>query len=450
MTGGPPGGPGLGGNAVGKLKVAGVVAALVALLGGLWAVAQASVSPEQRLAEAEPPPAAVADAVLEERVLRDSVVVRGRVEVDYEVEIRAPAPAGDALSVVVELPVDVGGEVESGQVLAVVADRPVMVLEMPVPLWRSLRPGDEGSDVERLQRALGELGYGVAVDGVYGPLTQQAVRRWYRDAGFAAHEERIPAEPTGDAPGPAGHEEPGAPGPAGGVAAGDDPGTAEPGDPGAGGSEPTGSDGGSGPTASEMGVVVPLGEVVGVADLPATVTDLPTPVGSQALDSPVAVLSPSNHVVRAHVEPGRAELLTPGTAGVAEIDGVAETWPVEIVVDASREGDPGMEDGEGDGRAGAAPQEEGVIVFAPTVPFGPELVGRSARVEVTVESTEAPVLAAPVAAVRTDADGEYLQVAGEDGEPVRVRITPGRSIGGWVELVDPGDLEPGVTVLLGR
>ena len=64
MTGGSPGGPGLGGNAVGKLKVAGVVAVLAAVVSGLWVAAQASVSPEQRLADAEPPPAAVADAVL--------------------------------------------------------------------------------------------------------------------------------------------------------------------------------------------------------------------------------------------------------------------------------------------------------------------------------------------------------------------------------------------------
>ena len=84
------------------------------------------------------------------------------------------------------------------------------------------------------------------------------------------------------------------------------------------------------------------------------------------------------------------------------------------------------------------------------MPFGPDAVGKSVQVSVTLESTEVPVLAAPISAVRTDADGEYLQVAGDDGEPVRVPITPGRSIGGWVELVDPGDLEPGLTVILSR
>jgi peptidoglycan hydrolase-like protein with peptidoglycan-binding domain len=430
---------------VAKLTVVGVAAALVAMLGGLWVVARASVSPEQRLADAAPPPAAVADAVLEERVLQDSVVIRGRVEVEYEMEIPAPTSPTEALPVVVELPVGVGGQASSGQVIAVVADRPVMVLEMAVPLWRSLHPGDEGSDVERLQRALGELGYRVVVDGEYGPVTQQAVRQWYRDAGFAAQEELLPADLPADAGGQVPQGEPEVPSPTGEGETGTDPGTAESGEPASEGAAAPA------PAEPELGVVVPLGEVIGVADLPATVTDLPTPVGSQAVDGPVAVLSPSNHVVRAYVEPGRAELLTPGTAGVAEIDGVAESWPVEVVGSAPPEdGDSGMGDDPETGGADAAPDSEGAIVFAPTVPFGPDAVGKSVQVSVTLESTEVPVLAAPISAVRTDADGEYLQVAGDDGEPVRVPITPGRSIGGWVELVDPGDLEPGLTVILSR
>lgn len=210
-----------------------------------------------------------------------------------------------------------------------------------------------------------------------------------------------------------------------------------------------------------MGVVVPLGEVVGIRDLPATVTGLPSPVGSEALDNPVAVLSPAGYVVRAQVEPARAELLTPGTSGVAEIDGVTQTWDVEVVAPDGAPTDGAPTDGgapEGSTTGAGAGQEpstssafaEDAIVFMPTVPFSQDMIGSSVRIEVTLDSTEQPVLAAPIAAVRTNSDGEYLEVADDDGEPERVPITPGRSIGGWVELVNPGDLEAGLTVLLGR
>ena len=409
-----------------------IIAALVVVLTGFWLTARASVSPEQRVADAAPPPPAVASAALEERVLQDSIVVRGRVEVRQEVAVRGPAPPPEGLAVVEDLPAEVGGEVSSGQVVAVVAGRPVMVLAMPVPLWRTLRPGDEGTDVERFQRALQDLGYGVGADGVYGPATQQAVRAWYRDRGFAAAEEAV-AQTSDEATIP-------------GAATPEGPET----DTGEGEAAL-----GSPALQPEEAVVVPLGEVVGVQVLPATVVQLPVAVGGEVAEGAVAVLSSADHVVRAHVEPARSALLTAGTRGTAEVDGSPERWDVEVVgadvgsgvADPAAEGSGGS-DGMTDG--GGSPEGQGAVVFAPSVPFGPDLLGRSVRVEVTLSTTDVPVLAAPIAAIRTDADGEYLQVRGDDGESQRVSITPGRSIGGWVELLDPDDLEPGVEVLLGR
>ena len=50
-----------------------------------------------------------------------------------------------------------------------------------------LAPGNRGSAVKLLQQALARLGYPVgAVDGVYGPSTEQAVVRFQRAAGLAA------------------------------------------------------------------------------------------------------------------------------------------------------------------------------------------------------------------------------------------------------------------------
>lgn len=51
----------------------------------------------------------------------------------------------------------------------------------------TLKPGDTGAQVKRLQRALATLGYSVGkVDGDYGPSTQAAVERFQKKASLTA------------------------------------------------------------------------------------------------------------------------------------------------------------------------------------------------------------------------------------------------------------------------
>src|SRR5262249_58186946 len=58
----------------------------------------------------------------------------------------------------------------------------------PVPApTTNLKPGDTGSQVETLQRALASLGYSPGkVDGDYGPTTQAAVEKFQTAAGIKA------------------------------------------------------------------------------------------------------------------------------------------------------------------------------------------------------------------------------------------------------------------------
>lgn len=56
------------------------------------------------------------------------------------------------------------------------------VAPAPIP---PLRRGDRGEAVRDLQAALSGAGYPVAVDGAFGPLTQDAVERFQRDAGLS-------------------------------------------------------------------------------------------------------------------------------------------------------------------------------------------------------------------------------------------------------------------------
>lgn len=118
----------------------------------------------------------------------------------------------DQRSVVSRSTVHIGDTVRSGRVLCVVSGRPVFLLRLPVPPYRSLHAGDRGDDVRQVQRALRGTGhYRGTVDGVFGLLTQAAVADLYRSAGFSPRTEppasigsqtaSTPASPPGSADG---------------------------------------------------------------------------------------------------------------------------------------------------------------------------------------------------------------------------------------------------------
>jgi peptidoglycan hydrolase-like protein with peptidoglycan-binding domain len=60
---------------------------------------------------------------------------------------------------------------------------PIGSLATATPLWRDLRVGDHGDDVEALQRELSRLGFDTAVDGLAGRETANAARAWLTSIG---------------------------------------------------------------------------------------------------------------------------------------------------------------------------------------------------------------------------------------------------------------------------
>lgn len=80
-----------------------------------------------------------------------------------------------------------GDVLRSGDALAEVSGRPVIALTLPFALYRDIRPGSTGSDVQAVQDALRALGvYSARTDGTYGPSTAAAVEALYDRAGFPA------------------------------------------------------------------------------------------------------------------------------------------------------------------------------------------------------------------------------------------------------------------------
>jgi len=80
-----------------------------------------------------------------------------------------------------------GSIVERGQAVYRVDDAPVMLLYGGLPLYRVLRVGADGKDVEQVERNLADLGYdGFTVDESYTAATADAVREWQSDLGVDA------------------------------------------------------------------------------------------------------------------------------------------------------------------------------------------------------------------------------------------------------------------------
>ncbi len=74
-----------------------------------------------------------------------------------------------------------GDHLASGALVAEVAGRPVIALELGFDLYRDIVGGSAGPDVIELQHALAGVGvYRGKVDGLYGPQTAEAVKNLYQ------------------------------------------------------------------------------------------------------------------------------------------------------------------------------------------------------------------------------------------------------------------------------
>ncbi|WP_169276234.1 hypothetical protein [Bifidobacterium moraviense] len=76
-----------------------------------------------------------------------------------------------------------GATLRSGQSLMAVDGRGVLMLATAEPLWRALRPGDQGSDAAALNAALGALGAGDVSGDTVTAATLAAFRKASADAG---------------------------------------------------------------------------------------------------------------------------------------------------------------------------------------------------------------------------------------------------------------------------
>lgn len=167
------------------LKLGLALLLLIGAAGGGWYAASRTRTPAELAAEAEPPEASLITAPVELLEISTSLLIRGDVRFDEPETILSTGTALEGVSPVVTMVPDPGTEFSEGQVLYEVSGRPTFVFQGELPLFRDLRPGDEGLDVEQFQQALLRAGFDPGpIDGLYGIQTRQAVDALYVANGY--------------------------------------------------------------------------------------------------------------------------------------------------------------------------------------------------------------------------------------------------------------------------
>ncbi|WP_411073817.1 peptidoglycan-binding domain-containing protein [Streptomyces sp. cmx-4-7] len=477
--------------------VAAVAVGAVVLSGVGIGAARLIKSPAQAAAEAGPPPMDLLVARVEKRVLRDTVIVRGTATAAQTVQV-APVTSveGAGSPVVTKLPVAVGDRVTAGRVLLEVSGRPVFVLPGRLPVYRDLKPGATGEDVEQLQKALARRGHGTGADraGTFGAGTKAALTAFYSSIGYdplpavadggesvAAAEDAVTsaeraledAVAARDAAkeAPAGGE--------GEDGAGAGSGGAGKGSSGTDGGKASAGGGGSGGGADAeravrraredlaeartdlagaravTGPMLPAGEVVFLEGFPARVDSVPARTGSP-VSGPVMSLSAGALVVRALLQEHQKGLVRAGqkVEVLSEVSGVSAPARVQSVAGTmSQAQTPGRSDGSGGDQGGQeAGGERGyAMTVRPEKPLNPELAGQDVRLTIEAAATGGDALVVPVSAVSAGADGRTTVTVVEGTTRRQVEVRPGTTGDGFVEIepVGPGRVEEGDNVITG-
>ncbi|MDF5751619.1 peptidoglycan-binding protein [Spongiactinospora sp. TRM90649] len=483
-----------------------VIAGVVAIAVAGWFVAGRLRSPADEAALRQPPKASLVTAPVERRGLTSTVAVNGALEYGSPVTVTLAGTVGStgqegvagqgAASAQLVTRAPRTGRIREGRPLMEVNGRPVFALAGKVPMHRTITPGTGGADVRQLQRALRRLGYGAPTSGKFDAGTADAVRRWYRAQGYRAQEPGPAARQTLDELGKALQtaEE---------TLAADRAALAEANDirllrarlanaradlRAARKAEQRGkplraaqeavlaaeqalrtAERTGGPLRLKIsngrknldraranlaeyretyGVAVPPGEIVFLPKLPARLSKASVRAGD-AVRAAIGTVTGSSFVVNGSVDDQEAELMRPGLAAVIETPS-GDTYPARLAaLGADARTAPEQEGGQANGRDEEAPVAGSVPVrVTPTKAKGlAALAGTAVTVRITIGKTEGEVLAVPVSAIVTAADGKArVQVEYATDRTRMVEVRTGLTADGLVQV--DGDLKEGDRVVI--
>jgi hypothetical protein len=202
---------------------------------------------------------------------------------------------------------------------------------------------------------------------------------------------------------------------------------------------------------------MPAAEVAFVPKFPARVVAVGGTVGS-SVTAPLLTLSTGNLVVTDQMDPGEARLVRPGmpaqldsevlgTSAAGKVSAVGQLTTPAVNTGGTGTGDSANASGQ------AAPDVPYVpVTITPSRRLPAAWNGQDVRVTVTSAKTTGKVLAVPVAAVTTRADGQTVVTRVlPDGATTEVVVHIGVSADGFVQVSPVGGrLAPGEKVSIGR
>ncbi|MBF4463202.1 hypothetical protein ITJ45_11785 [Rathayibacter sp. VKM Ac-2879] len=148
------------------------------------------IHPPERAALAAAQEDVAATTTVQRRVVDSRSSYAGEVKESPLISVTARALPD--VPVVTRQELTAGETLASGDLVAVIAGAPYFVFTGPLPLYRDLRAGDRGDDVEALQHALNTAGADIDVSGWIDWSTTNALETLFEDAGFALPEEVAP------------------------------------------------------------------------------------------------------------------------------------------------------------------------------------------------------------------------------------------------------------------
>jgi HlyD family secretion protein len=422
-------------------------AAVLLSVGGL-AGAYLVKSPAEVAADAGPPQASVITAPVVSQRLARTVVLRGDFSSGTPLTVTPTSvaatqslgggvnPAGASMILTRKL-VRVGDSVSAAQPLVEVSGRPVFVLPGKTPSYRDMLPGESGSDIAELQKALEKIGlyHGGDTPSYFGTATKQAVTGLYRRLGYPApitgtetrqaveqarkNLARLEKQPKPDS---------------GQLATAQHAlRTAEAAD----------------------GPFVPASEMAFSPALPARVVALPTPTRSK-VSGPVVSLATDGLKLTGYLGQSYQGLVKPHMRVeiASESLGLTAHGTVESVGALITPGD-----GAGNGPSAAGRKlANGGVPYLPvqirrTGTWNGRFDGQNVRITITAAATATAVLTVPEAAVTAGADlSTSVTVRRTDGSEHTVRVKAGVTADGMVQVtpVRPGQLRAGDRVVIGQ
>lgn len=423
----------LGRSRRGRWSLLGAGLLVLAVVASTAALAYAAGSASDR-GEADAPAVEVT-AAIERRVLDQRIELQGMVESGEHVLATAWIPAGAERSVVTATFVSAGDRIAHGQPLVEVSGRPIVAFTGVVPLYRSLQPHDSGPDVRWLQETLNRLGFKAVVDGRFGAATEAALQAWYQSIGYS------PPAPEDERA-------------AGVEAARESLARAE-------------DTSRSLDAAADPRNMAQLRAEVGQAELAAgawlSIEEvIIVPVGP----STIASVASAGSELEAGVDPVVAVQLggprVSVRATVAEVDSIEPGLEVGVEVPGSelalvgRVGDVGSFQ-PGDPERGVPPGHDVAISIQSAQEQAELEAGRAVRVVIEMSDARGPSLAVPVAAIREDTTGLFVQRVTSDRSDGRssaedVRVEIGIESDGWLEILNETEtgLQEGDEVVLRR